>query len=124
MKIAMPKEGELLNQHFGKSKNFAVIELEENRIVNIKEVSTETLQHNHEGLAEFLNNEGVEVVITGGIGEGAYKPLIEKGFKVIRGAKGSVESVVEEYLKGELKDKKVLCSHHHAHASNEGLKKL
>lgn len=113
MKIAMPKDGEMLNQHFGKSKSFAIVTLEENKVVNNKEVSTEGLQHNHGGLANMLENEGVTLVITGGIGAGAYNSLQEKGFKVIRGVSGKIEDAINEYLKGALQDKEVTCSHDH-----------
>ncbi|QGU93843.1 diguanylate cyclase [Clostridium bovifaecis] len=113
MKIAMPKDGEVLDQHFGKSRSFAIVALEGNEIVNTKEVSTESLQHNHGGLANMLENEGVSLVITGGIGAGAYKSLEEKGFKVIRGVSGKIGDVINEYLKGALQDKEVTCSHDH-----------
>lgn len=124
MKIAMPKVNEELNQHFGKSEKFALISTEGDKIVDIKELSTETLQHNHEGLADFLEKEKVEVVITGGIGQGAYDPLIQKGFKVIRGASGSIEEVAKQYLEGKLQDKKVMCNHHHSHDHHATLKKF
>lgn len=115
MKIAMPKNGELLNQHFGKSKSFAIVVVENNEIKDISEISTEMLQHNHKGLADFLEKENINVIITGGIGQGAYKPLIEKGFKVIRGASGNIKDIIKDYLENKLEDKNVMCSHHGDH---------
>lgn len=61
----------------------------------------------------MLVDQYVSLVITGEIGAGAYNPLVEKGLKVIRGASGKIEDIVNEYIKGDLKDKKVMCSHHH-----------
>lgn len=113
MKIAMPKDGEVLNQHFGRSRSFAIITLDENKVIDTKEISAESLQHNHGGLAALLEDEGVSLVITGGIGAGAYNSLEEKGFKVIRGASGKIEDIVNEYIKGDLQDKNIMCSHHH-----------
>ncbi|WP_138203969.1 NifB/NifX family molybdenum-iron cluster-binding protein [Haloimpatiens lingqiaonensis] len=124
MKIAMPKLNEELNQHFGKSEKFAIVTTEGNEVVDIKEVSAEALQHNHEGLAEFLESEKVEVVIAGGIGQGAYDPLIQKGFKVVRGASGKIEELAKAYLEGSLKDKKVMCNHHHSHEHHASIKKF
>lgn len=115
MKIAMPKNEENINQHFGKSKSFAVITVEDDNVKNTKEISAEALQHNHGGLSELLVEEGVELVITGGIGQGAYDALKQEGLKVVRGASGKIEDVVEKYLNGELQDKKVMCNHHGDH---------
>lgn len=115
MKIAMPKDGIMLNQHFGKSKSFAVITIENDKVVEIKEISAESLQHNHGGLSELLVSEGVSLVITGGIGQGAIDALKEKGLCVIRGASGKIEEVINEYLAGNLKDREVTCNHHGEH---------
>src|SRR3712207_6911440 len=59
----------------------------------------------------FRSNEGVTVVITGGIGPGAYNALKEKGLEVIRGAHGEIEDVVKQYINRSLKDREVLCNH-------------
>src|SRR3712207_9461817 len=71
MKIAIPCAGNMVNQHFGMSKSFAIATIEGNSIVDIKEISTESLQHNHGGLAGLLTDDNVNVVIAGGIGAGA-----------------------------------------------------
>lgn len=115
MKIAMPNDGANLNQHFGKSKSFVIITLDKNEVVDTKEISSVALQHNHGGLSNLLFNEGVSVVITGGIGAGALTPLKEKGLNVIRGASGTIEDVLHKYLEGSLEDKQVVCNHHGEH---------
>ncbi|NFJ54651.1 diguanylate cyclase [Clostridium botulinum] len=115
MKIAMPKNEKIINQHFGKSKSFAIVTVEDNKIIDIKDISTESLQHNHGGLSSLLVEEKVELVITGGIGQGAYDALIKEGLKVIRGAKGTIEDVLQQYLRGELQDRKVMCNQHGEH---------
>lgn len=125
MKIALPKNESDINQHFGKSRSFEIITIEDNKVTNKKEVSTETLQHNHEGLAALLKNEGVSVVITGGIGQGAIDGLKSNNLHVIRGASGKIDDVVAAYINGELKDKNVVCSHdhdHHTHKSHATIK--
>ncbi|WP_010296377.1 NifB/NifX family molybdenum-iron cluster-binding protein [Clostridium senegalense] len=118
MKIAMPKNGEYINQHFGKSECFFIADLDGSNIKECKEISSKDLQHNHGGLSQLLVNEGVSVVITGGIGQGAYNALKEKGLDVIRGVNGNVNDVISSFISGKLKDKKVLCNHHGEHHSN------
>lgn len=115
MKIGMPKDGEILNQHFGQSKSFLIATVENKQIIEKKEISSESLQHNHAGLSGLFLTEGVSVVITGGIGQPALNALTEKGLEVIRGASGSCEDVLEKYLSGQLSDKNVTCNHHGEH---------
>lgn len=115
MKIAIPNNGTELNQHFGKSKSFMIGTIENGKVKNMQEVSTEELAHQHEGLADLLVKHNVDVVITGGIGMGALEALKNKGFKVIKGAQGECRNVMESYIKGELEDKNVMCNHHCNH---------
>ena len=118
MKIGMPKDGELLNQHFGQSKQFLIASVENGQVVEQKEINSESLQHNHGGLSALFINEGVSLVITGGIGQPALNALTEKGLQVIKGASGRCEDVLSKYLSGELVDKNVSCDHHGDHPGN------
>lgn len=115
MKIAMPKDGEMLNQHFGQSKSFLIATVENQQIIETKEIGSESLQHNHAGLSGLFLAEGVSLVITGGIGQPALNALADKGLEVIRGASGLCEDVLAKYLSGELADKNISCSHHGEH---------
>lgn len=113
MKIAMPKNEDIINQHYGKSKSFEIITIEDNKVTETKELSAQTLQHNHGGLAGLLKEEGVNLIITGGIGQGALDSLKAEKFEVIRGVSGKIDDIIASYLNGELKDKNVVCNHDH-----------
>jgi predicted Fe-Mo cluster-binding NifX family protein len=115
MKIGMPKDGEMLNQHFGQSKQFLIATVENGQVVEQKEIGSEALQHNHAGLSGLFLTEGVSLVITGGIGQPALNALTDKGLQVIKGASGRCEDVVARYIAGELTDKNVTCNHHGEH---------
>lgn len=115
MKIALPKNENEINQHFGRSKSFEVVTIEDKKVTDRKEVSAESLQHNHGGLAELLKAEGVSVVITGGIGQGAIEGLKSQNLEIIRGASGNIDDIVASYINGELKDTNVVCNHDHGH---------
>ncbi len=120
MKIAMPIDGDMLNQHFGQSRSFLVCQLEEGQVTNRSVISSEALQHNHAGLSGLLISEGVSLVITGGIGGPALQALQLNGLKVIRGASGSSDEVLAKFLNGQLQDQNVICNshsgdHHHQH---------
>lgn len=113
MRIAMPVDKDQINQHFGRSREFAVIEVENGVIKDRKNVSAATLMHNHEGLAGLMRGEAVDVVITGGIGARALTALEESGLKVVTGAAGSIDDVVAKYTRGELGSSGATCCHHH-----------
>ncbi len=121
MKVAIPMNGEMLNAHFGQSKSFLIATIENNQVVDKKEVSTAAMQHDHGGLSGLLIEEGVSLAIVGGIGQPALTALTSKGLQVIRGAAGRLDEVLEKYLKGELQDQNVVCTahddhdHHHIH---------
>ncbi|PKM48004.1 MAG: diguanylate cyclase [Firmicutes bacterium HGW-Firmicutes-8] len=113
MKIAIPDNHGEVNQHFGQSTSFAIIEIDgDNRIACIDTVSAVGLQHMHEGLAEMLKKQGVGVVIVGGIGQGAIDGLESQGLKVLFGASGSVKDVAETFARGEFVSRRVACNHH------------
>lgn len=113
MRIAIPDNNGEVNQHYGQSKVFSIIDIENNQnIIFVDSVSTQNLQHNHGGLANLLKSQNVEVVIVGGIGQGALDGLNANGLKVLFGASGPIKSVAESFAKGEFISKKVMCNHH------------
>ena len=67
----------------------------------------------HSALAGFLSEQSANVLICGGIGEGAQEALKEAGIKVISGAAGEVDAAVNAYLAGELESAGTNCDHHH-----------
>ena len=102
MKIAMPIETGFVNPHFGHSREFVIFETEGGGITGKKIIANEGLDHNHDALAGLLKNQGVNVIIAGGIGAPMIKAFGYKGFKVITGAFGEVGKVAEDYLNGRL----------------------
>jgi len=115
MKIAIPVNGNMINQHFGKSENFVIVTVENKSIVNVEEISAAEFAHQHKALADLLLNKGAEMVITGGIGAGAISGLLQNGLKVIKGASGEYIKAVEEFMEGTLTDKDTICNHHGEH---------
>ncbi|AGL03028.1 NifB/NifX family molybdenum-iron cluster-binding protein [Desulfoscipio gibsoniae] len=120
MKIALPHEYGHINQHFGRSREFIIVELTEGEIVGKKIVSSEQLQHNHEGLAGLLTDEQVDVVIVGGIGARALEPLKNMGLTVVSGVNGKIEEAVYKYVQGQLPTNSEVCCHHHGEHHGDG----
>ena len=115
MKIAIPNNGNMINQHFGMSKSFVIATIGDKKILSIEEISAAELSHQHQGLADLLVKSGATVVITGGIGGGAIAGLQQNGLEVIKGASGEYKNVIEEYINGTLENKDETCNHHGEH---------
>lgn len=114
MKIAIPENAGDVNQHFGQSRSFAIIEIDENKkVTGVETVSTVGLEHQHAGIAKFLKGQGVETVIVGGIGPGAIEGLEAQGLNILFGAAGTIKEVAETYANGEFVSDKKVCGHHH-----------
>ena len=64
-------------------------------------------------LAGFLQAQGVDTLVCGGIGGGAKTALAQTGIQLYGGVTGSAEQAVEDLLAGRLVFlPDVLCSHH------------
>ena len=111
MKIAVTYENGEVFQHFGKTQNFKIYDVEDNRVVSTLVVDSEG--QGHGALAGVLANKGIDLLICGGIGEGARQALADAGIEVVAGAEGKADDAVEEYLAGTLKGSDENCDHHH-----------
>ena len=64
-------------------------------------------------LVGFLVQNGVNVVLCGGIGAGAQNALAQAGIQLFGGISGAADSVVSDYLAGNLVfDPNAHCDHH------------
>lgn len=66
----------------------------------------------HGALAGVLADQGVSVLICGGIGGGAQEALTASGIELCAGASVSADEAVEAYLRGELANTGANCDHH------------
>ncbi len=113
MKIAVASEGKMVTEHFGHCEGFAIFEAEDKLITGKQFVPNPG--HKPGFLPVFLHEKGVEVIISGGMGEGAVDIFNEKGIEVITGASGDAEAAAISYLQGRLKSSGSVC-HEHRHA--------
>ena len=98
MKIAVASEGKMVTGHFGHCENFNIFEVDNNQIV--KTHSIPNPGHKPGFLPNFLNDMGVNVIISGGMGGGA-------------------EETVKKFLEGNLKSSGSVC-HEHQHSDTCG----
>ncbi len=111
MRIAVTYDNGEIFQHFGKTEFFKVYEVEDNKVVSSEVIGSNGAGHG--ALAGLLAEQGIDVLICGGIGGGAQTALAEAGVELCAGAQGNVDEAVEAYLKGELISTGANCDHHH-----------
>lgn len=110
MKIAVTYDNGNIFQHFGKTENFKVYEVEDNKVVFSEVIGSNGTGHG--ALAGLLSDRGVNVLICGGIGGGAQAALAAAGVELCSGAEGDVDAAVEAYLNGTLTSAGATCDHH------------
>ena len=110
MKIAVTFENGEVFQHFGHAEHIKLYEVEAGQIVSGEVVDTNG--HGHEAIANFLAERSVDVLICGGIGDGAQAALSASGIEICSGATGDADAAVKAYLNGELESEGVNCDHH------------
>lgn len=111
MKIAATYENGNIFQHFGRTKNFKVYEVEDGKIVSSEVVGSNGIGHG--ALAGLLAGHDIQVLICGGLGGGALNALTNAGIEVCAGASGNADEAVEAYLRGDLVNSGANCDHHH-----------
>ena len=81
----------------------------------------DTNGNGHGALAGFLLENGVDVLICGGIGGGAQMALAQAGIQLFGGVSGDADAAVDALLKEELVfNPNVTCNHHGEEHHHEG----
>ena len=111
MRIAVTYESGEIFQHFGHTKKFKVYGIEDGKISSSRVVDSEGFGLG--ALSEFLFNNGIDVLICGGIGGGAQTALKNAGIKLYAGVSGNADEAVKSFLDGKLNyNPNVMCNHH------------
>lgn len=119
MKVAVTTENGMIFQHFGKCQMFTVYTIEDQHIVN--QTMLDAKGSGHSALAVLLNENEIDLLICGGIGQGAKDALAANRVELICGVSGSVDHAIHEYLNGTLVGiPDFICSHHGHEDSEHG----
>jgi predicted Fe-Mo cluster-binding NifX family protein len=116
VRVALPtSDRENVEEHFGHCREFAIFNVEGNDVSSPEYVTPPP--HAPGVIIDFLNGENIGAVITGGMGQRAIDLFREKEIEVILGATGTIETNLNEYLKGALESRGSACSHNHGEHS-------
>lgn len=114
MKIAVPATiDNNIDDHFGHCEFYNIFTISENNeITDIKTIESVQGCGCKSNIASVLAEDGVSIMLAGGIGGGAINVLNNAGIDVIRGCSGNVKDVVELFLKGQIMDNGSTCEQH------------
>ncbi len=100
MKIAVTYENGQVFQHFGRTSQFKIFDVENGQVTQEQVVNT--LGSGHGALAGFLTGREVDTLICGGMGGGAKAAMVQAGITVYGGVTGSADEAVRALLAGTL----------------------
>ena len=110
MRIAVASNGQLVSEHFGHCQGFTIYDIKDMNIEN-KEL-VQNPGHKPGFLPIFLRENGVNLIIAGGMGSSAQQLFNNNDIQVIVGAEGVCDDIVKIYLDGGLKTSGSICSDH------------
>lgn len=110
MKIAVASDNKNVTGHFGHCETFEIFETKDGEIINQESIPNPG--HKPGFLPNFLNEKGIDLIISGGMGQGAVDIFNKHNIEVIVGARGTSKGAVESYLNGELKSTRSTCEEH------------
>lgn len=122
MRIAVTYENGNIFQHFGRTSQFKVYDVENGEIIHAEVLDTNG--QGHGALAGVLAAANADVLICGGIGGGAQAALANAGIQLYGGVSGDADEAVKALIAGNLSfNSDVHCDHHehgeHGHSCGE-----
>ena len=108
--FAIPTLNGELTAHFGHCEKFAIVETTEEKIS--KEYFLNPPVHQPGVYPKFLAEQGVHVIIAGGMGQTAQDLFALNKIEVYMGVQaGSPSKLVEDYINNNLQTGQNLCDH-------------
>jgi len=112
MKYAVPVSGGVVSAHFGHCEQFALIDVDETKKKVLKKELVNSPGHEPGLLPKWLAEEGVSMVIAGGMGSRAQNLFQQNRIGVIIGVlESDPEKAVISHLNGALSTGGNICDH-------------
>jgi len=114
MRVGIPTNNKtMVEGHFGHCKEFALYDID-GEIIS-KPMYVTPPPHAPGVIPKFLSEHKASVIICGGMGQSAINLFKENNIKVILGASGSVDTNLQNFIKGDLISTGAVCEHNHDH---------
>jgi len=108
MKIAISTEDKngldsLVSHHFGRCPCYVFVDVKDQKVQTVEGIDNPFAQQHQPGMVpEFIHNHGVDVMLSGGMGQRAISFFDQYGIRVATGADGTVRTTLENYFGGQL----------------------
>ena len=121
MKIAVTSQNrKSITEHAGRCRKFRLFEIEDGRIVGTELLELAKEQSFHESSPHEAHPlDVVDVLISGGMGNGMIRRLRNKGITAIITSQSDPETAVKLYLEGKLHSEE---PHEHSHDEHQEVK--
>jgi predicted Fe-Mo cluster-binding NifX family protein len=94
----------VVSPHFGRCPHYILVDLEGQEVQAVQAVDNPYYtQHAPGQVPGFIHSQGVNVMLTGGMGRRAIGFFDQYGIEAVTGASGMVRHALEGYLGGELR---------------------
>ena len=112
MKYAVPISGGMVSLHFGHCEQFAFYEVDEEAKAILSEETVSSPGHQPGFLPGWLAQNGVSVIIAGGMGSRARDLFASNGIRVIANTlEADPKKAIMDYLNGSLQTGGEVCDH-------------
>jgi len=109
LKVAISTENGKVAAHFGRCSQYTLAQIEKGMVKEKKTI--ENPGHKPGFLPRFLADQGIDCIITGGIGHKAKEIFSAKNIQTIQGISGEIDEVLQAFARGKLKPGQNLCDH-------------
>jgi predicted Fe-Mo cluster-binding NifX family protein len=113
----------VVSHHFGRCPHYVLVDLEGDEVRRVEMVDNPFHGHHEPGeVPRFIRDQGVGVMVSGGMGRRALAFFEEQGIEPVTGAEGRVAEALEGYLRGAFGDARPCresVQHGHRHEHDE-----
>ncbi|MBN2150243.1 MAG: NifB/NifX family molybdenum-iron cluster-binding protein [Candidatus Lokiarchaeota archaeon] len=108
MKYAISTDQDMVSAHFGRCPAYTMLVVEDRKLVSRSEVPNPG--HETGYIPNFLRDQGINVIIAGGMGWRAQEMFSQYKIQPILGVAGKIDDVVQQILDGNLQGGESTCS--------------
>lgn len=112
IKIAIPTQDDVVDDHFGHCEHYTVFTVDNKSIISSERLESPQGCGCKSNIASVMQEMGITIMLAGNMGMGAFNKLSTHGINVVRGCHGNIEDVLKAYLEGSIADSAESCSHH------------
>ena len=98
--------------HFGRCPYYVIVDVDDHNITAVESIANPYYQAHRPGqVPAFIRDQGVDMMVAGGMGRRAIARFQQYGIEAYTGAAGTVRRALEQALGGQLEEAEPCASH-------------